>query len=64
MRSTRWLLAAAVGTVGLSMSLAVVFSDGGDSTVVHACVHKSSQLVRITEPDEECRSNETPMQLH
>ncbi|HEU0106250.1 MAG TPA: hypothetical protein VFT38_08775 [Vicinamibacteria bacterium] len=34
-------------------------ADGGDPTVIHACVQKSSQQVRIVGPNDACRSTET-----
>lgn len=60
---------SSVRTIGMAAALALligssatlVLSDGGNATAVHACVHKSSQLVRIAGADEDCRANETPL---
>lgn len=60
---------SSVRTIGMAAALALligssatlVLSDGGNATAVHACVHKTSQLVRIVGADENCRANETPL---
>lgn len=39
------------------------FGHGGDPSVVHACVHRSSGNVRIVAPIEDCRLPEMPLHL-
>lgn len=36
-------------------------ADGGDASLIHACVQQGSQQVRIIGPDESCRRTETPV---
>lgn len=45
--------------LGLGSPL-VALADGGDPSVIHACVNPSG-LTRIVTPAESCRSNETPV---
>jgi type VI secretion system secreted protein Hcp len=49
------LAVAAVGTT----AAAIAWAAAGDSAVIHACVSKGSDLVRIPGSDGGCRSNET-----
>ena len=38
-----------------------VHAQGGDASVIHACVHRSSGNLRIVAPDESCRAPESPL---
>jgi hypothetical protein len=50
------LLAAAV-----TSAPGTAAADGGDPSLIHACVQKSSQQVRLVAPDGVCRQTETPV---
>ena len=49
------LAVAALGTI----AAAIAWAAAGDSAVIHACVAKGSNLVRIPSAGDGCRSNET-----
>ena len=38
-----------------------VFADGGDPTLIHACVKKANGQVRIVGPDDGCLPSESPL---
>ena len=43
----------------MTLPPASAFAHGGDASVIHACVHQSSQQVRIIGPNDACKSQET-----
>lgn len=59
--SHRRSVLAAIAVV-LSVLLAPpVFADGGDPTLIHACVKKANGQVRIVGPDDACLPSESPL---
>ncbi len=56
--SKKWLL---LGTmlVLLAGATTVVNAQGGDATLIHACVNNSSGTVQIVDPDDTCKKNWT-----
>ena len=51
---------------GIAVVLSVLltppaFADGGDPTLIHACVKKANGQVRIVGPDDGCLPSESPM---
>lgn len=57
----RWIAAAGFA-VALSVLLApALLADGGDPTLIHACVKKANGQVRIVQPAESCLPSEVSM---
>lgn len=61
--STRWAVPAGVGlamllTVGMT---GLAGAHGGDPAKVHACVVAANGTIRVVEPTESCRSNESSL---
>ena len=43
------------------LSVPVARADGGDASVIHACVHKASAHVRIVNANQHCHHSESPL---
>lgn len=63
-----WAGGVTAGLLHGVVSLALLFAwtaaahgNGGDATLVHACVHKTNGKTRFVSPTETCRSTETPV---
>jgi hypothetical protein len=67
MRNASRLAAASLATAGLAVAAfaanpGIAHAQAGAPAAVYACVHQSSQLVRIVGPQEPCRAVETRVQ--
>ena len=61
-RSTfRWLVLGTAMVLALGGVTATVFGHGGDPTLVHSCVNKSSGEVKIVAANASCKANETAL---
>jgi hypothetical protein len=57
----RWLRKASQGAGALGIALGLVtlgWAHGGDPSLVHSCVQKSSGQTRLVQPDDVCRGTE------
>ena len=54
-----WLFLGLVFVLALAGFTPAVYAHGGDSTLVHACVNKSSGEVKIVGVNASCKNNET-----
>jgi hypothetical protein len=57
----RLLVLALVFVAAAALLPAWVSAHGGDAGVIHACVHRSSDQVRIVGPNDGCRNAENPI---
>ena len=61
-RSTlRWLVLGTAVVLALGGVTATVSGHGGDATLVHSCVNKSSGEVKIVAANASCKANETAL---
>lgn len=58
---TGWLFLGLVFVLALAGVMPAVYADGGDSTLIHACVNKSSGEIKIVGADASCKKNETAL---
>lgn len=56
---TGWLVLGSAFVVALAGVTPVVYAHGGDPTLVHACVNKSSGEVKIVGANASCKNNES-----
>src|SRR5712692_8212971 len=56
---TGWLFLGSVFVLALAGFTPAVYAHGGDSTLIHACVTKSSGEVKIVGVNASCKNNET-----
>ena len=60
--SARWkFVLAVVCALGMATGATWVLAHGGDAGLIHACVNNDSGTLRIVGPDQNCKSNETPL---
>ncbi|HMH48880.1 MAG TPA: hypothetical protein VK548_01510 [Candidatus Acidoferrum sp.] len=57
--TTRWMLLGLAFVLTLVGITPMVYAHGGDPTLVHSCVNKSSGEVRIVGASASCKNNET-----
>jgi hypothetical protein len=56
--ATRWLLLGSAFVLALA-GVPMVYAHGGDPTLIHSCVNKSSGEVKIVGASASCKNNET-----
>jgi hypothetical protein len=61
-RSQRgWLFLGLVFVLALAVVTPVVYMHGGDPTLIHSCVNKSSGEIKIVSANATCKNNETAL---
>jgi hypothetical protein len=58
---TGWLFLGSVLVLALAVVTPAVYMHGGDSTLIHACVNKSSGEIKIVTATASCKNNETAL---
>jgi hypothetical protein len=58
---TGWLVLGSVVVLALAVVTPAVYMHGGDSTLIHACVNKSSGEIKIVGASSSCKNNETAL---
>jgi hypothetical protein len=58
---TGWLFLASVFVLVVDVITPAVYTHGGDSTLIHACVNKSSGEIKIVGANASCKNNETAL---
>jgi len=58
---TGWLLLGLVFFVALAVVTPAVYTHGGDPTLIHSCVNKSSGEIKIVDANATCKNNETAL---
>jgi len=60
----RFVLAGAATAIAIALAVqftSPLFADGGDATLIHACVKKANGQVRIVGPDDTCLPSESSL---
>ena len=57
--ATRWLLLGSAFVLVMAGVTPMVYAHGGDPTLIHSCVNKSSGEVKIVGANASCKNNET-----
>ena len=57
--ATRWLLLGSAFVLALAGVTPMVYAHGGDPTLIHSCVNKSSGEVKIVGANASCKNHET-----
>ena len=58
---TRWLFLASVFVLALAVVTPAVYMHGGDATLIHSCVNKSSGEIKIVSANASCKNHETAL---
>ena len=58
---TGWLFLGSVFVLALAVVTPAVYMHGGDATLIHSCVNKSSGEIKIVGANASCKNNETPL---
>lgn len=58
---TGWLFLGSMFVLALAVVTPAVYMHGGDSTLIHACVNKSSGEIKIVNATASCKNNETAL---
>src|SRR6478672_1590502 len=58
---TRWLFVSLMFVVALAVVTPAVYMHGGDASLIHSCVNKSSGEIKIVAANATCKNNETPL---
>ena len=61
-RNVVWLFLGVTFVLALAWVTSAVYAYGGDPTLIHACVNKSSGEVKIVGPNASCQKNENPLE--
>jgi hypothetical protein len=57
----RWLFLASVFVLALAVVTPAVYMHGGDATLIHSCVNKSSGEIKIVSANTSCKNHETAL---
>ena len=57
--AARWLLLGSAFVLALAGITPAVYAHGGDATLIHSCVNKSSGEVKIVGANASCKANDT-----
>jgi len=58
---TTWLFLASVFVLALAVVTPAVYMHGGDATLIHSCVNKSSGEIKIVSANASCKNHETAL---
>jgi hypothetical protein len=58
---TGWLFLGSVFVLALAVVTPAVYMHGGDATLIHSCVNKSSGEIKIVGANASCKNNETAL---
>ena len=58
---TGWLFLGSVFVLALAVMTPAVYMHGGDPTLIHSCVNKSSGEIKIVGANATCKNNENPL---
>ena len=58
---TRWLFLGLALVLTLAVVAPAVYMHGGDASLIHSCVNKSSGEIKIVAPNATCKNNETAL---